>query len=272
MKLNYLITPTANIADIGKVGSSSLSYAILKTFHPEKEIVWEGADPANTPNHLGRNRIPRTETPELTVLVPVRDAVERFRSACSQSRIEDVDALLTKLETGGVLRNDNKAIESFHFRPQSDYLYPDSTVKLYRFPEDFDALGTEGGLPVPLPVINDGDSQNPPKPNLTAEQITRLEAIYADDIALRDSIATAGQELIVPPAPPAPTEPLDLEAVKASLRPERNRLLTSSDWTQLNDTPLPEDHIAAWAAYRQDLRDLTDEIDENGEVDFPEKP
>ena len=272
MKLNYLITPTANIADIGKVGSSSLSYAILQSFHPEKEIVWEGADPANTPNHLGRNRIPRTETPELTVLVPVRDAVERFRSACSQSRIEDVDALLTKLETDGVLRNDNKAIESFHFRPQSDYLYPDSTVKLYRFPEDLDALGTEAGLPVPLPVINDGDSQNPPKPNLTAEQEARVLAIYADDVTLFESIATAGQELVVPPTPLAPPEPLDLEAVKASLRPERNRLLTSSDWTQLNDTPLPEDHIAAWAAYRQDLRDLTDEIDENGEVDFPEKP
>ena len=272
MKLNYLITPTANIADIGKVGSSSLSYAILKAFYPEKEVVWAGADPANTPNHLGRNRIPRTETPELTVLVPLRDAVERFRSACSQSHIEDVDALLTKLETGGVLRNDNKAIESFHFRPQSDYLYPDAAVKLYRFPEDLDALGTEAGLPVPLPVINDGDSQNPPKPNLTAEQITRLEAIYADDVALRDSIATAGQELIVPPAPPAPTEPLDLEAVKASLRPERNRLLTSSDWTQLNDSPLSEDKLAAWSAYRQDLRDLTDNIDENGEVEFPVAP
>jgi hypothetical protein len=62
------------------------------------------------------------------------------------------------------------------------------------------------------------------------------------------------------------------EAVKASLRPERNRLLSASDWTQLNDTTLPEDTLAAWAAYRQDLRDLTDGIDENGEVDFPEKP
>ena len=117
-----------------------------------------------------------------------------------------------------------------------------------------------------------GSTNYEKRPNLTAEQITRLEAIYADDIALRDSIATAGQELIVPPAPPAPTEPLDLEAVKASLRPERNRLLTSSDWTQLNDSPLSEDKLAAWSAYRQDLRDLTDEIDENGEVDFPEKP
>lgn len=64
----------------------------------------------------------------------------------------------------------------------------------------------------------------------------------------------------------------DPEAVKASLRPERDRLLAASDWTQLNDTTLPEEAIAAWAAYRQDLRNLTDEIDENGEVDFPEKP
>jgi hypothetical protein len=62
------------------------------------------------------------------------------------------------------------------------------------------------------------------------------------------------------------------EAVKALLRPERNRLLSASDWTQLNDTTLPEETLAAWAAYRQDLRDLTDGIDENGEVDFPEKP
>ena len=67
-------------------------------------------------------------------------------------------------------------------------------------------------------------------------------------------------------------EPLDLESVKASLRPERDRLLAASDWTQLNDSPLSEDKLAAWAAYRQDLRDLTDEIDGNGEVEFPEKP
>ena len=62
------------------------------------------------------------------------------------------------------------------------------------------------------------------------------------------------------------------EAVKESLRPERNRLLAESDWTQLNDSPVAEDKRAAWAAYRQDLRDLTDDIDENGEVEFPVKP
>ena len=63
-----------------------------------------------------------------------------------------------------------------------------------------------------------------------------------------------------------------LESIKASLRPERDRLLAASDWTQLNDTTLPEETLAAWSVYRQDLRDLTNVIDESGEVDFPEKP
>ena len=62
------------------------------------------------------------------------------------------------------------------------------------------------------------------------------------------------------------------ETVKELLRPERDRLLAESDWTQLNDTTISEDKLAAWAAYRQDLRDLTDNIDENGEVTFPTAP
>jgi hypothetical protein len=62
------------------------------------------------------------------------------------------------------------------------------------------------------------------------------------------------------------------ESVKASLRPERDRLLAGSDWTQLIDSPLDEIARDAWAVYRQDLRDLTDNVDENGEVEFPVQP
>jgi hypothetical protein len=64
----------------------------------------------------------------------------------------------------------------------------------------------------------------------------------------------------------------DPESVKASLRPKRNRLLSESDWTQLNDSPFSEDKLAAWVDYRQNLRDLTDNIDENGKVTFPTTP
>lgn len=62
------------------------------------------------------------------------------------------------------------------------------------------------------------------------------------------------------------------EAVKDNVRRQRNHLLASSDWTQLMDSPLDEFERNAWAAYRQELRDLTDNIDVNGEVDFPVAP
>tara|TARA_R110001592_G_scaffold182677_1_gene426032 strand:- start:148 stop:546 length:399 start_codon:yes stop_codon:yes gene_type:complete len=62
------------------------------------------------------------------------------------------------------------------------------------------------------------------------------------------------------------------ERIKESLRPERNRLLAESDWTQLNDSPLPEDEVSSWAGYRQKLRDLTDNIDNNGKVELPLAP
>jgi hypothetical protein len=42
----------------------------------------------------------------------------------------------------------------------------------------------------------------------------------------------------------------------AARRAQRNRLLAACDWTQLGDAPLDADTKAAWASYRQSLRDL----------------
>jgi hypothetical protein len=39
---------------------------------------------------------------------------------------------------------------------------------------------------------------------------------------------------------------------------QKRMLLQSSDWTQLPDVPLTAEQKAAWAAYRQALRDLPD--------------
>jgi hypothetical protein len=46
----------------------------------------------------------------------------------------------------------------------------------------------------------------------------------------------------------------------AQVRAERNGLLTASDWTQVADAPVDK---AAWATYRQALRDVT------GQEGFP---
>jgi len=41
-------------------------------------------------------------------------------------------------------------------------------------------------------------------------------------------------------------------------RKKRDDLLSSSDWTQMNDSPLTNELKTAWATFRQELRDVTD--------------
>ena len=53
------------------------------------------------------------------------------------------------------------------------------------------------------------------------------------------------------------------------MRSHRDRLLAESDWTQLPDTP--GDH-AAWAAYRQALRDFPATWTPSPTVTFPDAP
>ena len=42
-------------------------------------------------------------------------------------------------------------------------------------------------------------------------------------------------------------------------RNKRNQLLVDSDWTQMNDSPLSDEDKTAWAVYRSELRNLTDD-------------
>ena len=48
------------------------------------------------------------------------------------------------------------------------------------------------------------------------------------------------------------------ETVAEANRTERNKLLTDSDWTQMNDSPLTNEAKTSWATYRQELRDISD--------------
>lgn len=56
--------------------------------------------------------------------------------------------------------------------------------------------------------------------------------------------------------------------IKSEMRMHRDGLLSASDWTQLPNAPCDQQ---AWAAYRQELRDLpTDPNWPN--VEFPDPP
>jgi len=59
------------------------------------------------------------------------------------------------------------------------------------------------------------------------------------------------------------------------IRAERDRLLTSTDWTQANDTALTSAKVTAWATYRTSLRTLP--VDQSSEttysdITWPTKP
>lgn len=54
-----------------------------------------------------------------------------------------------------------------------------------------------------------------------------------------------------------------------SVRADRNRKLTASDWTQVDDAPVNK---AAWAAYRQGLRDVPSQAGFPWDVTWPVEP
>lgn len=55
----------------------------------------------------------------------------------------------------------------------------------------------------------------------------------------------------------------------AEIRSKRDSLLAQSDWTQVSDAPVDQ---AAWAAYRQALRDIPLQAGFPNDVNFPAEP
>ena len=59
------------------------------------------------------------------------------------------------------------------------------------------------------------------------------------------------------------------------IRRERDKLLTESDWTQANDTPLSDANVANWKTYRTSLRDLPSDQSSKtkySDITWPTKP
>jgi hypothetical protein len=101
-----------------------------------------------------------------------------------------------------------------------------------------------------------------------------VEITQAEHTALFDG-QSAGK-IIVPDAkgkpvaadPPAPTN----DELAATIRAERNARIAACDWTQTLDCPLSAQAKAAWAAYRQALRDVPEQAGFPQAVDWPKEP
>jgi hypothetical protein len=59
------------------------------------------------------------------------------------------------------------------------------------------------------------------------------------------------------------------DRVAAEIRTERDAKLTASDWTQVVDAPVDQ---AAWATYRQALRDIPEQAGFPNNIKWPTEP
>jgi len=104
-----------------------------------------------------------------------------------------------------------------------------------------------------MPVID--DMQCDPKTE---------KVVVVDPYVLGDSVAIVRVE-------PKTQEEFDTSTVREAgkVRYDRNQRLTKSDWTQLADSPVDK---AAWAVYRQALRDVTAQSGFPWAVTWPTEP
>jgi len=58
----------------------------------------------------------------------------------------------------------------------------------------------------------------------------------------------------------------------STVRKQRNELLKSTDWTQVDDSPLTNIKKAEWALYRQALRDVTAQTGFPWTITWPDAP
>lgn len=131
---------------------------------------------------------------------------------------------------------------------------------------EFRALHPNTSMPAPLTVeALDSWGADPvlegPQPVLGRYQVAAMDGV----VPIGESWFT---HWVAVDMPPEACATLDAQQA-AMIRDERNRRLTASDWTQLSDAPVD---AAAWATYRQALRDLTQQAGFPWEVVWPVPP
>lgn len=96
-------------------------------------------------------------------------------------------------------------------------------------------------------------------------QVPFASAQQAEACAVRLS---ANPNVWMPYISPEEREQMAIDAAWAGVRAERNAKLVASDWTQVADAPVDAE---AWAVYRQELRDITTQLDPFN-ITWPSEP
>lgn len=115
-------------------------------------------------------------------------------------------------------------------------------------------------------VDTDKPSYDASLQKIVSEQIVDLEnrevKIVWNVVALSESELELNQNL----------QQAQVFAKWQELRVRRNSLLSYCDWTVMPDSPISTEQRAAWIAYRQQLRDLPQQVSSPENVVFPTPP
>lgn len=257
MKNVFKVTPSVAFFATPRSGSTALVGAILEKYHPDLKIM---ADNAHAPE--GHRGMPQGVAPRLkdyngeTIVFPVRDPVERFRSAfafrqrlCDNTGKETVDEVLDIIGA-----QDPQAVDP-HFRLQNVFfkeLQAEAReIQVFQFPRDLSELA----VALTLDATPTPDHVSETKPDLTPTQIARVQEIYADDIALYESITEAGQVWTKPPTPATDVDKAEKLAELAAARyaeemggievdgiliktDERTRSILTASMVEVRDNPV----------------------------------
>lgn len=185
MSGRYFIAGDKLLAFNPKCGSSALCREIIRSHYPdiEKTLAEAHYPEGKGPDTLQTHRfVPARVNPDRPVVQVVREPVDRFRSAMSQTRMTDVDLVLRELRSeetvfGGV----GVIAANVHFLPQSRFT---GDITYYRFSDQLDEAAADLGLRTPLPRIH----VSAEKPDLTPAQEQSVREWYAADVALWESL------------------------------------------------------------------------------------
>lgn len=96
---------------------------------------------------------------------------------------------------------------------------------------------------------------------IRVDEVGNVAAFFPDDDGYADAASkVTGVAGIIDRQTPMTTD---------EAREHRDELLAASDWTQVSDAPVDQ---AAWATYRQALRDIPEQEGFPSEIAWPAKP
>jgi hypothetical protein len=96
-----------------------------------------------------------------------------------------------------------------------------------------------------------------------------INVIVADQDFVEEHYRGRYKELVEPPEIVEARLTAEAGAKAAEVRAQRDTLLAASDWTQVADAPVDK---AAWATYRQALRDIPQQGGFPATITWPVKP